>query len=57
MALDELENDWPAISALLDEALALPVPARQAWLDACTDLTPARQPARDRACANDAVAM
>ena len=54
MALDELENDWPAISALLDEALALPVPARQAWLDACTDLTPARRAAVGRILARQA---
>jgi len=27
-------NDWPAISALLDEAMTLPRDARQAWLDA-----------------------
>jgi serine/threonine-protein kinase len=37
-------KDWPAISALLDEALTLPREARAAWLDA---LPPAAAPHRD----------
>ena len=45
MAVDELEGDWPAISALLDEALALPAPARAAWLHARADLAPAQRAA------------
>jgi tetratricopeptide (TPR) repeat protein len=31
--LSELQADWPAISRLLDEALALPHSEREAWLD------------------------
>ena len=48
MELQDLENDWPAISALLDEALALPPAARGAWLDARTDVEPARRSAVER---------
>jgi len=45
MKIDELESDWPAISALLDEALALPAAARSAWLEARTDVDPTRRSA------------
>ena len=48
MDLQELEGDWPAISALLDEALALPAPARGAWLQWRTDIEPARRSAVER---------
>ncbi len=48
MELQELENDWPAISALLDEALALPASSRGAWLDARTDVEPRRRSAVER---------
>jgi serine/threonine-protein kinase len=48
MELQELEGDWPAISALLDEALALPAPARGAWLQARADIEPARRSAVER---------
>lgn len=33
-SIDALRAVWPAVSALLDEALALPVPQRAGWLDA-----------------------
>jgi len=54
MAMDELENDWPAISALLDEALAQPAPARAAWLEARTDLPAPRRAAVRRILARQA---
>jgi eukaryotic-like serine/threonine-protein kinase len=34
MELRDLHSDWPALSALLDEALALPASERSAWLAA-----------------------
>ena len=34
MELRDLHGDWPALSALLDEALALPASERSAWLAA-----------------------
>ncbi|MGZ5893261.1 MAG: protein kinase domain-containing protein, partial [Caldimonas sp.] len=34
MELGQLRSDWPALSALLDEALALPAGERSAWLAA-----------------------
>ncbi len=43
MQTPDLENDWPAISALLDEALAMPGRARGAWIQARTDVDPARR--------------
>jgi eukaryotic-like serine/threonine-protein kinase len=45
MKFEELESDWPAISALLDEALELPAAARGAWLEARKDVEPARRSA------------
>ena len=45
MNISELESDWPAISALLDEALALPAADRGAWLEARTDVAPTRRSA------------
>ncbi|CAN5218865.1 hypothetical protein BH09PSE6_BH09PSE6_18280 [soil metagenome] len=33
MKIDELANDWQEVSALLDEALALPEEERPAWLE------------------------
>jgi len=45
MNIRELESDWPAISALLDEALALPPADRCAWLAARTDVGPTRRSA------------
>ena len=38
--LSHLVADWPVLSALLDEALALPRPQREAWLAA---LSPVHQ--------------
>ena len=35
--LDLFESHWPAISALLDEALSLSAPERGPWLDGLTD--------------------
>ena len=32
-SLQALADDWPAINALLDEALALPAAERGAWVD------------------------
>jgi hypothetical protein len=32
--LSDLAADWPAISGLLDEALALPPGERKVWLEA-----------------------
>ena len=43
MPIDDLANDWPAISGLLDEALALPAAQRDEWLDARADVAPARR--------------
>lgn len=40
-AIGELAGSWPAISALLDEALALPAASRQGWLDNLGDTQPA----------------
>ncbi len=37
----ELEQDWPAISRLLDEALALPPAQRGAWLEGLVEIGPA----------------
>jgi len=48
MKIEDLHSDWPAISALLDEALELPVAARGAWLEARTDVDPARRLAVER---------
>lgn len=45
MKIGELESDWPAISALLDEALAVPAADRGAWLEARTDVEPTRRSA------------
>jgi eukaryotic-like serine/threonine-protein kinase len=36
MELRDLRGDWPLLSALLDEALALPASERSAWLTALT---------------------
>jgi eukaryotic-like serine/threonine-protein kinase len=33
LSLESLSNRWPEIDALLDEALALPIEARTAWLE------------------------
>ncbi len=54
MSLDDLEHDWPAISGLLDEALALPAAARAGWLDARADIPPARREALRRILAQQA---
>ena len=43
MPIDDLASDWPAISGLLDEALALPAAERDGWLDARADVGPARR--------------
>ncbi len=43
MSIDDLAGDWPAISPLLDEALALPAAERASWLDARGDVSPARR--------------
>ena len=48
MPLDDLADDWPAISKLLDEALALPAAAREDWLRERGDLDPARRTALAR---------
>ncbi len=41
MQLGQLRADWPALSALLDEALALPADERGAWLAALAGERPA----------------
>jgi serine/threonine-protein kinase len=47
-ALEGLAADWPTISALLDEALALPVDAQAAWLDALSDAHARLRPSLQR---------